>query len=73
MAYESRAAGLLTETFDRDLLLNEQINVIKSLTWSWRVLEILPFKRLTFERGGNGRERTRRLVSFVEIGDLSLT
>ena len=53
MVFEAGALGLRTAPFERAYLApEEQIEIKESLTWHWWLLEILPFKRLTFTREG---------------------
>lgn len=58
MALEAKAVGLLVLPFERELSPEEQFEIKESLTWRWRIFEILPFKRLTFTKRGNGTEMT---------------
>ena len=59
MVFEAGALGLRTAQFKRELEKNEQIHIKESLTRVWKILEILPLKRLTYTRQ-NGSKYTRR-------------
>ncbi|KAF8881402.1 WD40-repeat-containing domain protein [Gymnopilus junonius] len=58
MASEAAEAGLRLEKFDRELSLKEQVEVRESLTFPWRLLEVLPLKRLTFDGDKRGKTTT---------------
>ena len=60
MVFEAGALGLRTALFERELSPDEQIEIKESLTRVWWPLELFFFKRLTFTRGGNGKETTRK-------------
>jgi hypothetical protein len=60
MVFEAGKLGLRTAPFERDLLPNEQINVVESLTLLWWPLEFLPFYRLTFTRRKEGKLNTHK-------------
>ena len=60
MVTEAGAVGLRTERFKRELKPSDQIRENKSLNWKWWLLELCPFKRLTFE---DGSKTTRWSVS----------
>ena len=60
MIFEAGAAGLRTARFEHELLAYEQINVVESLTWQWFLLELCPFKRLTYTRNEDGLPKTTR-------------
>ncbi|KAJ2935860.1 hypothetical protein H1R20_g1235, partial [Candolleomyces eurysporus] len=50
MALQAAELGLRIGKFERELLSTEQIESQESLTWIWKLFEILPFRRLTFSR-----------------------
>ncbi|KAJ2929052.1 hypothetical protein H1R20_g8048, partial [Candolleomyces eurysporus] len=50
MALQAAELGLRIGKFERELLSTEQIEFKESLTWIWKLFEILPFRRLTFSR-----------------------
>ncbi|KAF8907888.1 quinon protein alcohol dehydrogenase-like superfamily [Gymnopilus junonius] len=58
MVFEAGAVGLRTSPFERELALEEQIEIKESLTWAWRPFELLPFKRLTFTRKKGIKQHT---------------
>ena len=59
MVFEARALGLRTAPFQRPTVSRkEQVQFKESLTCRWWLLEILPFKRLTYSRV-DGRVFTR--------------
>ncbi|KAF4618332.1 hypothetical protein D9613_011583 [Agrocybe pediades] len=58
MVHEADALGLRMKPFSRELSSNEHIEVIESLTGLWKVLEWLPFRRLTFNGETEGGSET---------------
>ena len=61
MVFEAGAAGLRTARFERELRLADgHINVVESMTWQWFLLELCPFKRLTYTRNEDGLPKTTR-------------
>lgn len=59
MVLQATSLGLrIKSTFPRELSSNEQIEVKESLTWAWRPLELMPFKRLTFSGSSIHRQET---------------
>ena len=58
MVFEAGAVGLRTALFERELSSKEQIEIKESLTGFWWLLEIIPFKRLTFTRRPDGKKET---------------
>jgi hypothetical protein len=54
IVFEARAAGLRVDRLDRAFLSEQKIEIRESLRWYWWILEVLPFKRLTFTRRGDG-------------------
>ena len=62
MVLQAGALGLRTKPFERELSLDEQINVIESLTGVWWLLELCPFHRLTYTRRNDGKKTTRKQV-----------
>ncbi|KJA27642.1 hypothetical protein HYPSUDRAFT_197834 [Hypholoma sublateritium FD-334 SS-4] len=60
MVFEAGALGLRTAPFEHELSSYEQIEIKQSLTGIWRLLEIYPFKRLTYMNHENGRAGTRK-------------
>ena len=53
MVYEAVNAGLRTALFERKAKEHKEIKITDPLTWGWYILEICPFKRLTFEQTKN--------------------
>ena len=62
MVLQAAALGLRTKPFERELSLDEQINVIESLTGVWWLLELCPLHRLTYTRRNDGKKTTRKQV-----------
>ena len=62
MVLQAGALSLRTKPFERELSPHEQINVTESLTWVWWPLELWPFHRLTYTRGGAGTETTHKQI-----------
>ncbi|KJA23446.1 hypothetical protein HYPSUDRAFT_137751 [Hypholoma sublateritium FD-334 SS-4] len=60
MVFEAAAHGLRTSEFARKRLKNERIEIKESLTGIWWLLEILPFKHLTYTREEHGATVTRK-------------
>ena len=60
MVFEAGAAGLRTARLERELLAYGHINVVESMTWQWFLLELCPFKRLTYTRNEDGLPKTTR-------------
>lgn len=60
MVFEAGALGLSMARFERELLPNEQIEIKESLTRPWWLLELVPFKRLTYTRQDQGKQITRK-------------
>ncbi|KAI0311851.1 hypothetical protein OF83DRAFT_1287291 [Amylostereum chailletii] len=58
MCFEAAAAGLRLHPIQRELKPGEKNEVRESLTWVWWLLELLPLKRLSYER--TGTDSTRR-------------
>ncbi|KAF9559144.1 WD40 repeat-like protein [Agrocybe pediades] len=55
MVHEAGALGLRMKPFMRELSSDEHIEIKESLTGLWKILEWLPFRRMTFT-GENARE-----------------
>ena len=60
MVLQAGALGLRTKPFERELTLDEQINVIESLTWVWWPLELCFFERLTYASRNDGKKTTHK-------------
>lgn len=58
MVFEAVAVGLRTAQLKDVFLSEKKIAVIESLTWPWQILELLPFKRLTFTRREDGKHES---------------
>ena len=55
MVFEAALVGLRMGQLETIFLAEDRIVVQESLTWPWRILEVLPFKRLTFTRKKDGK------------------
>ncbi|KJA23408.1 hypothetical protein HYPSUDRAFT_39890 [Hypholoma sublateritium FD-334 SS-4] len=60
MVFEAAAHGLRTAEFARKRPKNEIIEIKESLTGIWWLLELLPFKRLTYTRDEHGSSTTHK-------------
>jgi len=59
MVFEAGALGLRTAPFERELSPDQQIEIKESLTCIWWLCELLPIKRLTYNRQEKGKQTTR--------------
>lgn len=60
MVFEAAAHGLRMAEFARKRPKNETIEIKESLTGIWWLLELFPFKRLTYTREEHGTRATRK-------------
>ncbi|KAJ2912081.1 hypothetical protein MD484_g8331, partial [Candolleomyces efflorescens] len=60
MAAEAEMLGLRLNSFSTELSADEQIEFQESLTWPWYLLEVVPFRRLTFARTPRPKSDTFR-------------
>ena len=60
MVFQAGAVGLRTALFERNLSSSGYSNIqdILKVIWLWWLLEMLPFKRLTFTRRKDGKQTT---------------
>ena len=61
MASQAAELGLRLEAFPRELSPAEQIELRESLSFGWKIFEILPFRRLTYARTSGAINSTTRM------------